>query len=55
MAEEVWIVPCKLKQNENLVDGMTRIQMVEMAINDFFPKNFPVKTCDIQVKSENEI
>jgi nicotinic acid mononucleotide adenylyltransferase len=50
------MVPCgNRKDKNNKVSSEMRLQMCENAIKDYFPSNFPVKTCDIEVRNGESI
>ena len=49
--DEVWMVPCGSRPDKpSLRPAKERLKMVQLAIEDSFPKDFPIKTNDIEVK-----
>ena len=47
------MVPCGTRDDKpttNMVTPQMRLEMTQIAIDDYFPKGFPVKTCDVEVK-----
>ena len=55
--DEVWMVPCGTRKDKPSLTTSPemRLQMVELAIKDFFPPDYPIKTSDIEVKNGETI
>ena len=48
--DEVWMVPCGNRPDKALrTPGHMRMQMVRLAIDDYFPKGYPVKPNDVEI------
>ena len=42
--EEVWVVPCGNRKDKDVgTPGDHRLKMTELLIENFFPRDFPVK------------
>lgn len=42
--DEVWVVPCGSRKDKDVgASGEHRYNMTKLLIEDFFPKDFPVK------------
>ena len=54
--EEVWMVPCGLRPDkQQLSPPEVRLKMVELALKDFFPADFPIKINRIEIENGNSI
>jgi nicotinate (nicotinamide) nucleotide adenylyltransferase len=54
--DEVWIVPCGARPDKiHLNAPATRLTMLQMAVKDFFPPNFPVKVDTTEVDNGLQI
>ena len=54
--DEVWMVPCGYRPDKtNLSPPEMRLKMVELAIKDFFPPDFPVKVNSIEIENGQSI
>lgn len=54
--DEIWMVPCGYRKDKNnKVDPHMRLVMCQSAIQDYFPKDYPVKVCDIEVQNGSSI
>lgn len=50
------MVPCGYRKDKNnKVDPQMRLMMCQYAIQDYFPKDYPVKVCDIEVQNGSSI
>ena len=50
------MVPCGYRKDKNnKVDPHMRLMMCQLAIQDYFPKDYPVKVCDIEVQNGSSI
>ena len=48
--DEIWMVPCGARSDKNLrTNGEMRLRMVDRAIEDYFPRDYPVKVNSIEV------
>jgi len=42
--EEVWVIPCGDRKDKNIgTPGHHRLAMTHLLVDDFFPKEFPIK------------
>lgn len=49
--DEVWVVPCGSRKDKDVgTSGEHRYNMTKLLIEDFFPKDYPVKVKDITNK-----
>ena len=54
--DEIWMTPCGWRKDKQLkTDPQTRLSMVETSIEDYFPRGFPVKSCDVEVNNGESI
>ena len=54
--DEIWMIPCGIREDKQLrTSGEMRLQMVERAIEDYFPRGYPVRAHDIEVKNGKSI
>jgi len=54
--DEVWIIPCGDRTDKNVgAPAKDRLLMTNLLIDDFFPKDFPVKVNDIEIKNGKTI
>ena len=50
--DETWIIPCGERTDKwNQQSPAVRMEMVRRSVNDFFPKGYPVKIDDIELKN----
>ena len=55
-ADEIWMTPCGWRPDKQLKSNPEmRLAMCEAAIKDYFPQEFPVQTCDYEVKNGESI
>jgi len=48
--DEVWFVPCGKRTDKKLtLDGDHRLAMINLAIKEFFPPDFPIKVYSLFV------
>ena len=48
--DEVWMVPCGDRPDKALrTPGPQRLEMCNIAVKEFFPKNFPIKVKDTEI------
>ena len=48
--DEVWFVPCGGRPDKpNLSPTMHRLNMIQLAVKEFYPEGFPVKVDDIEI------
>lgn len=48
--DEVWIVPCGYRKDKPMIsEPKARLDMLRLGVQDFFPKEFPVKVDPIEV------
>ena len=56
VVDEIWMIPCGHRSDkQNQVAAEKRLEMVQAAVNDYFPRNFPIKVDDIEVKNGKQI
>ena len=56
IVEEVWMIPCGTRPDKpSLLAAEDRFEMCQRAVNDFFPKDFPVKVDDIEIQNGTQI
>ena len=49
--DEVWFVPCgERPDKQNLSPASERLEMVSLAVNEFFPPGFPVRVDPLEVE-----
>ncbi len=54
--DQVWFVPCGDRLDKKTgTPGPQRLEMTKKAIQDFFPKDYPVKVDDIEIKNKQTI
>ena len=50
--DEIWMVPCGTREDKNLKSApQQRLYMVQKALEDYFPQDFPIKVNDIEIKN----
>ena len=50
------MIPCGTREDKQLrTSGQMRLDMVERAIEDYFPRGYPVRAHDIEVKHGKSI
>ena len=48
--DQVWFVPCGDREDKKArTPGAKRLEMTRLAVQDFFPKDFPVFVNDIEI------
>ena len=56
IVDEIWMVPCGHRSDKpDLLPAEQRLEMCKQAVDDFFPRNFPIKIDDIEVKNGAQI
>lgn len=54
--DEVWIVPCGFRVDKTQISHPhKRLDMIRLAVQDFFPRDFPVKVDKIEIDNGNSI
>jgi nicotinic acid mononucleotide adenylyltransferase len=54
--DEIWMVPCGDREDKQLrTSGEMRLKMVDRAIEDYFPRGYPVKVHPIEVENGKSI
>jgi len=54
--EEVWVIPCGTRTDKLFgTPGEHRLAMTHLLVNDFFPKEFPIKVNDIEIRNGRTI
>ena len=52
IVDEIWMIPCGSRNDKpSLLAVEHRLEMVKHAVKDFFPRDFPIKIDDIEVKN----
>ena len=54
--DEVWVVPCGFRPDKpHISHQRKRLEMIRLAVADFFPKDFPVKVDTVEIENGNSI
>ena len=54
--DEIWMVPCGSRDDKKqLMSPYHRLEMVERAIEDYFPRGYPIKVNNIEVENGKQI
>ena len=54
--DQVWLVPCGDRLDKKArTPGSQRLEMTKLAVQDFFPKDFPVYINDIEIENKETI
>ena len=54
--DEVWVVPCGFRPDKpHISHPRKRLEMIRLAVADFFPKDFPVKVDTVEIENGNSI
>lgn len=54
--DEVWMVPCgRRPDKKHISKPELRLEMVKMAVKDFFPSDFPIKIMETEIDNGDSI
>ena len=52
IVDEIWMIPCGYRDDKpKLLRAEQRLELCQKAVDDFFPRNFPIKINDIEIRN----